>query len=170
MGTEGKAQRRSAYLYALWQKSDGRASHIDLGMDTARSVGIADEAELLSVVRYLEEEGLVEIQTTGPGISITHAGVQEVEQSLDSQSEEGQRAAAREQDRDAFMKKAYQLVDGDDMTMFNFRDVATALSWDEDRSLVAADYLVEEGYVKWYTMGGNLVLTHEGIKLVEAAG
>jgi hypothetical protein len=66
------------------------------------------------------------------------------------------------------MRQAYELVDGDDMKLFNFRDVASALGWEEDRSLIAAEYLDNEGYVSWYTMGGNLVLTHQGIKLVES--
>jgi len=167
-GIGGKSAKRSAYLRALYAKSAGRPLHIDLGMDTATSVGIVDEAELVSIARYLENEGLVEIRTTGPGISITHRGAQVVEESFDPESDEGRQAEARQQDRNAFMRQAYELVDGDDMKLFNFRDVASALGWEEDRSLIAAEYLDNEGYVSWYTMGGNLVLTHQGIKLVES--
>jgi hypothetical protein len=167
MGIDGRSEKRNAYLRALYAKSGGRSQHIDLGMDTASSAGIVDETELGSIARYLAAEGLLEIRTTGPGISITHRGAQVVEGSFDPQSEEGRQAEARQRDRDAFMRQAYLLVDGDDMKSFNFRDVASSLGWEEDRSLVATEYLADEGYVSWYTMGGNLVLTHEGIKLVE---
>jgi hypothetical protein len=170
MGIEGKAEKRSAYLRALYAKSTGHAVHIDLGMDTATSVGIADEAELVSIARYLENEGLVEIRSSGPGISITHRGTQVVEESFDPQSDEGRQVEARRLDRGAFMRQAYELVDGDDLNPFNYRDVASALGWEEDRALVAAEYLDDEGYVSWHAMGGSLVLTHEGIKLVESGG
>jgi hypothetical protein len=139
-------------------------------MDTATSVGIADEAELVSIARYLENEGLVEIRSSGPGISITHRGTQVVEESFDPQSDEGRQVEARRLDRGAFMRQAYELVDGDDLNPFNYRDVASALGWEEDRALVAAEYLDDEGYVSWHAMGGSLVLTHEGIKLVESGG
>jgi hypothetical protein len=168
MGIESKLEKRNSYLRALWRKSGGRTLHIDMAMDTASSVGIADETELVSVAHYLEAEGLVEIRTSGPGISITHEGVRVAERSIDPQSEEGREVELRRQDRAAFIEHAYQLVDGDEMKMFNFRDVGSALDWEEDHSMSAAEYLVDAGYLDWYTMGGNLVLTHDGIKLVEA--
>ncbi len=168
MGIEGKAEKRSAYLRALYAKSTGHSLHIDLGLDTGASVGIADEVELISIARYLADEGLVEIQSSGPGISITHRGTHVVEELFDPQSDEGRQAEARRLDRGAFMRQAYELVDGDDMKSFNFRDVASAAGWEEDRALVAAEYLDDEGYVSWHAMGGSMVLTHEGIKLVES--
>ncbi len=170
MGIEGKAEKRNAYLRALYAKSAGQSLHIDLGMDTAASVGIADEAELVSIARYLEHEGLVEIRSSGPGISITHSGTQVVEESFDPQSDEGRQVEARRADRGEFIRQAYDLVDGDDMKSFNFRDIASAIGWEEGRALAAAEYLDDEGYVGWHAMGGSLVLTHEGIKLVENGG
>ena len=74
--------RRLALLHALYERSDGDASVILPDMWTlGDGLGVPRE-EIVDVFAYLFEEGLAQRVDGGGRVSITHAGVKEVEAAL----------------------------------------------------------------------------------------
>jgi hypothetical protein len=78
---EEKRRRRLLFIRKLYEVTDGsrfaRANMLELGAELGW-----DPSEVQNVVEYLEGEGLLEYVTLGGGITITHLGVLEVEQTL----------------------------------------------------------------------------------------
>lgn len=80
-GLEDRRRRRAAFMHALYELVDASTLLSALPSEVAGRAGFAPE-EAESVVEYLENDGLIEMQTFDGDVSITHRGVKEVEQSL----------------------------------------------------------------------------------------
>ncbi len=81
-----KRERRAAFMGRLYELTDGSP----LGRVNSRVIGSAfgwDENESSEVAQYVVAEYLAEWQAYGGGIGITHQGVVEVEQWLESPDE-----------------------------------------------------------------------------------
>lgn len=157
--------KRDAFLRALYDQSDGDPTAIAYG--TGERVGITEDNELLDVTRYLEKEGLLTFRTTGFGISITQYGASAVEATFAPNSDDARRLADKEADRVAFLVKTYDMVNGSDMESVNYREVAAALGWDEQRAVGVMNYLNEHGLAQWRFLGGGIAITHDGIRWAE---
>lgn len=80
-GLDDRRRRRAAFMRALYELVDASTLASALPSAVAGPAGLTvQEAE--SVVEYLENDGLIEMQTFDGDVSITHRGIKEVEQSL----------------------------------------------------------------------------------------
>tara|TARA_R110000850_G_scaffold63264_3_gene143134 strand:- start:406 stop:993 length:588 start_codon:yes stop_codon:yes gene_type:complete len=70
-------------LKKLYEESKGSESYILKMWDIGHSLGF-DKSSISDIVQYLRGEQLVESRTLGGGISITHYGIQEIEESLEN--------------------------------------------------------------------------------------
>jgi len=70
-------------------------------------------------------------------------------------------------DRIAFLKELYEKSGGNEYKWFDFRALGKDIGLDEDTAFNVANYLSNEGLLKWQALGGILGITHLGIKLSE---
>lgn len=75
-----------------------------------------------------------------------------------------QRQAARFR----ILETAYEMTEGNPHGVFNRRDISRKLHLSENDTLIEAQWLVDEGLLEHLAMGGDMAITHEGIKEVEA--
>jgi hypothetical protein len=78
---EEREQMRLRFLKTLYDKTDGtEGDELDM-WELGRELGLS-EAETSNVVDYLNGEGLLAAEGTMQGVSLSHAGVVEVEQAM----------------------------------------------------------------------------------------
>jgi hypothetical protein len=68
-----------------------------------------------------------------------------------------------------FLKAVYDKTSAKRLEIVNMGDIGKELGWLDEITDAVADYLVGEGLIKYWTMGGGIAITHEGIKEVERA-
>lgn len=79
---EEKRRRRLAFMERLYERTDGdRMQRVDF-RDIATQLGWTEE-EATAVVYYLKDEGLLELPTMGGAVSLSHAGVVEMEAAME---------------------------------------------------------------------------------------
>jgi hypothetical protein len=69
----------------------------------------------------------------------------------------------RQRNRRLFLQKIYELPDTTYTDMYN---VGQKLGWDREKTESISYYLCEEGLLTIFN-GGNIMLTHQGVKKVE---
>jgi hypothetical protein len=68
-----------------------------------------------------------------------------------------------------FLESVHDTTDGDRFRPTNVADVAAALGLSKEAADGIAQYLVDEGLLKWHSFGGFIAITHAGRKEVEQA-
>lgn len=71
--------------------------------------------------------------------------------------------------RFAFLKLVYEKSGGSERNWVNLWDVGKELGWDRETTDLTTQYLVGEGLIKFWALGGNLGITHWGVKQIEDA-
>ena len=66
-----------------------------------------------------------------------------------------------------FLKKTYELTDGDTMSYLSGFDIGEKIRFENSKTTQIVDYLVNEGFLKYAGLGGAISITHEGVKEVE---
>jgi len=66
-----------------------------------------------------------------------------------------------------FLKTVYTESGGDELTSFNMFDIGKHLGFETSETKNIAHYLNGEGLIKFFAMGGEIVITHFGIVEVE---
>jgi hypothetical protein len=78
-----KKEQRLLFMHRLYQETDGSTLHDVDSTELGKELGWSDQATQ-NVVEYLADEGLLEFPAAGDLITITHAGVVEVETALEA--------------------------------------------------------------------------------------
>jgi hypothetical protein len=81
MSLEDKKKDRFLFLKKLYDTTDGNSGYIVNMWDLGSELGFNRE-KIHNLVDYLSDKGLLEHKTLGGGISITHYGIVEIEDSL----------------------------------------------------------------------------------------
>jgi len=81
MSIDDKKKERFLFLQKMYDTTDGNSAHIVDMWEVGTELGL-DREKTRNLVGYLRDEGLLEAKTLGGGISITHAGIIEIEYSL----------------------------------------------------------------------------------------
>lgn len=68
-----------------------------------------------------------------------------------------------------FLRRLYELTEGDTYKLFNYSQIGKELGFDEDLTLNIARYLMDEGLIEFRVIGGGVAITHQGICEVEDA-
>ena len=68
-----------------------------------------------------------------------------------------------------FLESVHDTTDGDRFRPTNVADVAAAVGLSKEAAEGIAQFLVDEGLLKWHSFGGFIVITHAGRKEVEQA-
>jgi hypothetical protein len=101
---------------------------------------------------YLQGEGLLKGVAVGGGIKLTH---------------EGARLEEKQKNRWLFLQKVYEISEGmSDTHIVNMYELGQDLGWDREKIGSIFDYLHGEGLLIPFN-GGNIMLTHQGVKEVE---
>src|SRR3989344_5165042 len=66
-----------------------------------------------------------------------------------------------------FLKKLWELSEGDEYKSFNMFEIGNELGFDHELTSSIYQYLRGEGLLKAFTLGGNIVITHAGIVEME---
>lgn len=74
-----------------------------------------------------------------------------------------------QKDRSQFIKKLYEMVEGDESRLIHMESVGKKLGFDKDHSFKIGVYLKGEDLIKFVTAGGGVQLTHDGVEEVEEA-
>lgn len=69
--------------------------------------------------------------------------------------------------RAAFMRRLYEMTDGNRSRRVDYRQFGEAFGWPEIEAFAVAQYLVDEGLADWKALGGLLGITHAGVVEVE---
>ena len=80
---EEKRRRRLAFIERLYERSDGDPMAWVNYRDIGEELGWSDE-EAQTVTLYLRDEGLLTFPVLGGAVSITHAGIVEMEEAIDN--------------------------------------------------------------------------------------
>lgn len=83
---EEKRRRRSRFMHALYERTDGRELEFVESHELGAELGWSPE-HTDAVTDYLEREGLLKYPVMGAVVTITHAGVVEVERALSAPDE-----------------------------------------------------------------------------------
>ncbi len=76
----------------------------------------------------------------------------------------------RQKNRWLMLQKVYEITKGRaEKYSVNMYVVGEQLGWDREKTEAAYDYLRGEGLLKMMNFGGNMVLTHQGVREVEEA-
>jgi hypothetical protein len=103
---------------------------------------------------YLQGEGLLKGVAVGGGIKLTHQGA---------------RLEEKQKNRWLFLQKVYEISEGmSDTHIVNMYEVGQTLGWDRGKTESISYYLNEEGLLEIFN-GGNIMLSHQGVKEVEEA-
>jgi Mn-dependent DtxR family transcriptional regulator len=101
---------------------------------------------------YLQGEGLLKGVAVGGGIKLTHQGA---------------RLEEKQKNRWLFLQKVYEISEGmSDTHIVNMYEIGKNLGWDREKTGSISDYLHREGLLTPFN-GGNITLTHQGVKEVE---
>jgi len=68
-----------------------------------------------------------------------------------------------------FLNSVYEKTEGDKLQSVNMFELGKELGWDESTTDLTVQYLVGEGLIKHFTMGGNIIITHNGVVEIENA-
>jgi hypothetical protein len=76
----------------------------------------------------------------------------------------------RQKNRWLMLQKVYEITGGRaDRYSVNIYAIGEQLGWDREKTEATYDYLRGEGLLKMMNFGGNMVLTHQGVREVEEA-
>ncbi|WP_310485803.1 hypothetical protein [Chamaesiphon sp. VAR_48_metabat_403] len=76
----------------------------------------------------------------------------------------------RQKNRWLMLQKIYEITGGrSERCSINMYVVGEKLGWDREKTEATYDYLRGEGLLKMMNFGGNMVLTHQGVREVEEA-
>src|ERR1044071_3140502 len=68
-----------------------------------------------------------------------------------------------------FLKNVYDRTGAKRLEIVNMGDVGEDRGWPQEMTDAVTDYLVGEGLIKFWTIGGGIGITHQGVKEVERA-
>jgi hypothetical protein len=68
-----------------------------------------------------------------------------------------------------FLKKLYEITEGNALCSVNMWELGNELKFTMQTTEPIIQFLVGENLVKYFTLGGNIVITHQGIVQVEKA-
>lgn len=68
-----------------------------------------------------------------------------------------------------FLKKLYEITEGNALCSVNMWEFGNELEFTRQTTEQIVQFLVGENLVKYFTLGGNIVITHQGIVQVENA-
>jgi hypothetical protein len=83
MTLEEKKKYRLLFLKKLYEDCDGNTLALVDMYELGREIGIPEES-IYTTAQYLDGEGLLGIKTMGGGVSITHAGIIEIEEAIEN--------------------------------------------------------------------------------------
>jgi hypothetical protein len=76
---------------------------------------------------------------------------------------------ASRENRFNFLKKVYDLCDGNENTMMNMWGIGNALGLEREETDKITQFLVGENLIKFVALGGELSITHYGVIKIEEA-
>ena len=76
--------------------------------------------------------------------------------------------AKKKAQRYLYLKRLYDLADGDTFPIFGFAEIGNQLGWDEVTTDKVINYLRDEGLIRFVTFG-TVSITHAGVKQIENA-
>lgn len=68
-----------------------------------------------------------------------------------------------------FLHLVYEKTDGNRLHSVNMYELGKELGWADEITRLVVQYLVGEGLVEHFTMGGNIVIKHSGVVEIERA-
>jgi len=68
-----------------------------------------------------------------------------------------------------FLNLVYEKTHGNEYEWVNMWDIGKELGWDRHTTDVVSQYLVGEGLIKFWALGGVLGITHDGVREIEHA-
>jgi hypothetical protein len=68
-----------------------------------------------------------------------------------------------------FLNQVFDRSEGDPMEWVNLWNIGEELGWDKTTIERTAQYLVGEGLIEFHALGGELGITHEGVRQIENA-
>ena len=71
--------------------------------------------------------------------------------------------------RTQFLKHLYEVSGGDTSGGIQMREIGGGLGLDEEETARVVQWLVDRGFVRWFSMGGNISITPAGVDQAEAA-
>lgn len=72
-------------------------------------------------------------------------------------------------DRFSFLDKVYNESNGSQNAAFSMQELGRKIGFDYNKTSNVVDYLMNEGLIETYGLGGTIKISHEGIKEVEQA-
>jgi len=75
----------------------------------------------------------------------------------------------KKKNRFLFIKTMYEESDANTSAVFEMDELGAGLSFDFDETAKIVDYLINEGLIEYFGLGGTIQLTHQGLKEVEEA-
>lgn len=66
-----------------------------------------------------------------------------------------------------FLKKLYEITEGDTLCSVNMWELGEKLQFTRRMTEQVVQYLVDENLVKYFTLGGGIVITHQGTVHIE---
>ncbi|MBC8377191.1 MAG: hypothetical protein H8E26_14195 [FCB group bacterium] len=73
----------------------------------------------------------------------------------------------KQANRALFIHRLYELTDGDTDNLQDLVEIGSSLGFTSDESYRIVQYLDSEGLVEELTVGGGIVITHQGVKEME---
>lgn len=175
---------RMRFLRVAYELSGGQMGSI-LALDAiAERMGVdlnnqANVDRVVNIAKYLTERGYLRRQVAGYGVvSITAAGIDEVEREMSAPTTPTEnapvRSGDRKQQRRRFLEAVYDLAGGSPNQFVYWQNVAPRLGYDTDNdadldeALGFADYYADLGLIKIETDEGMIYrITASGIDEVE---
>jgi hypothetical protein len=77
--------------------------------------------------------------------------------------------AERQKQRFQFLNRIFEETGGNEHAIVNMWDIGNELGWDRESTQLAVQYLVGEGLIKTWALGGGIGITHSGVTEIERA-
>jgi predicted transcriptional regulator len=75
----------------------------------------------------------------------------------------------KKKDRFDYLNKLYEEAEGSLKAAFNMEDIGREMKFSYEQTSNIVDYLINEGLIEPYALGGSITLTHYGVKEIEQA-
>ena len=151
---EKRQKNRQLLLRKVYEISEGISEKDSINVyKVGEQLGWSTE-ETEAAFDYLQGEGLLKGVAVGGGIKLTHQGA---------------RLEEKQKNRWLFLQKVYEISkEMSDTHIVDMYEVGQNFGWDREKTESISYYLNGEGLLTIFN-GGNIMLTHQGVRAVEEA-